>query len=127
MLQLKLIPIADPTREHFFPGSLIVRAVSPGVYTFDDMADDISNSCSLTRADVVGCMEALLMYVRAALTDGYIVELRGLGRLRVTVQSDLVTPEEAAQPGFRPASLVRRHNVTFRPAAALAAYVEQHA
>ena len=118
-LTLQLSRIHDPSGECVFPGSLIARVISPGTYTLSELADDISRSCSLTRADVVGCMEAMTHYIRAALAEGYIVHLDGLGRLRLTAQSDLCTPAEAARSGFSPASLIRRYRVVFRPDKAL--------
>lgn len=41
------------------PNKMVAKAVTRGLYTFDMLNDDISHSCSLTRADVVGCMEVL--------------------------------------------------------------------
>ena len=114
-LQFQLSRIYDPSGEGVFPGSLIARVVSPGTYTLSELADDITRSCSLTRADVIGCMEAMAHYIRAALAEGYIVQLDGLGRLRLSVRSDLCTPEEAAQRGFSPAQLVRQYRVPFLP------------
>jgi predicted histone-like DNA-binding protein len=114
MISIHLNTRNDP-RAPDAPKKVVAKAVTRGLYTFDMMADDISHSCSLTRADVVGCMEALIDHTMRHLDDGYTVDYRGLGRFQLIVDSGWTTPEEAARPDFRPASLVKSFRLRFLP------------
>lgn len=113
-MTLTLVHLTDPSSDAHYDGTLMARVVSPGTYTLSDLADDITRSCSLTRADVIGCMEAMTHHIRAALAKGCIVQLDGLGRLRVNARSSLCTPAEASRRGFSPATLVRAYHITFQ-------------
>ena len=97
------------------PWKLIARAKSRGKYTFDMMADDISHSCSLTRSDVVGCMEALIQQTVQHIMDGYTVDFRGLGTFMLKVDSDRATPEETEARGFRVDSMIKDYKLRFLP------------
>lgn len=114
MINIHLNPRNDP-RTPDAPSKVVAKAVTRGLYTFDMMADDISHSCSLTRADVVGCMEALIEHTMRHLDDGYTVDYRGLGRFQLTVDSGWTTPEDAARPDFRADSLVKKFKLRFLP------------
>ena len=103
------------------------RTVARGRYGFDQMADDISNACSLTRADVAAALTAMLEYTQAALLDGQIVELEGIGRFRITVEAGLCTPDEAVRRGLCADDVIRKYNVRFRPDARLSKHVASHA
>ena len=91
------------------------KHVSSGLYTFDMMADDIAFSCSLTRADVAGAMEALIDHTKRKLLEGYSVEYRGLGRFFINVDSRLAPLDEAEQPGFRLPSVIKGFRLRFIP------------
>ena len=91
-------------------------AKSRGKYTFDMMADDISHSCSLTRADVAGCMEALIEKTVEHIMDGYVVDYRGLGTFVLRVDSRMATREETQARGFRVDNLIKDYKLRFLPA-----------
>ena len=97
------------------PRMMIARAKSRGRYTFDMMADDISHSCSLTRADVAGCMEALIEQTVQHIMDGYTVDYRGLGSFMLQVDSGRATPEETKARGFRVGSMIKDYRLRFLP------------
>jgi predicted histone-like DNA-binding protein len=114
MIDIKLVLQNDP-RDVTKPWQYVARAKSRGKYTFDMMADDISHSCSLTRADVAGCMEALIEKTVQHIMDGYTVDFRGLGSFVLKVDSRLATPEETQARGFRVGSMIKDYRLRFNP------------
>ena len=114
MIDIKLHLHHNPlNREE--PWKMIARAKSRGKYTFDMMADDISHYCSLTRADVAGCMEALIEKTVEHIMDGYTVDYRGLGTFMLKVDSDRATSEETQARGFRVESMIKDYKLRFLP------------
>lgn len=114
----KLVRAIDP-RQPEAEGGVTVRTVSRGVYGFDQMAEDICRSTSLTEGDVVGAMRSMLHFARQALLNGYTVELEGLGRFRITVKSRLCTREETERRSFSVDDAIRLYKVQFTPDARL--------
>lgn len=55
------------------------RLISKGTMKTEDVCEYLSDSCSLTSADVKGAVEALTTYIGRQLSNGYSVELEGLG------------------------------------------------
>ena len=109
----KIIRSKDPrTMEE---GMVTGRAVSRGTYAFDQMCDDISEACSLTRADVTAAMESMLMFTKMALLAGQTVELRDFGRFRICIKSRQCTLAETQAREFRIDSLVRKFMLRFVP------------
>lgn len=107
-------------RSHYDPhrrvrGGVCAVHVTKGVYGFDQLAADISHHCSLTQADVVGCMEAMLTFTRERILAGYVVEYRGLGRFCLMVDSTLTSAEETVRPDFSLSSIIRGVRLRFIP------------
>ncbi|SFS60147.1 HU family DNA-binding protein [Sphingobacterium wenxiniae] len=73
----------DPTA----PKKFYVRPISSGEITLDELASQISHSCSLTEADVYGVLHSLIREIPRALADGYIVRLGNLGSFRMSINS----------------------------------------
>ena len=59
-IQVKFWPTKHP---HIAGDFYTLKSKRRGTYTFDMLADDISHHCSLTRADVAGCMEAVMRFL----------------------------------------------------------------
>lgn len=55
------------------------RLISKGTMRIEDVCEYISEASSLTSADVKGAIEALTTYIGRNLSNGYCVELEGLG------------------------------------------------
>ena len=103
------------------------RAVSRGTYAFDQMCDDISEACSLTRADVTAAMESMLMFTKMALLAGQTVELRDFGRFRICIKARQCTLAETQAREFRIGSLVRKYMLRFVPDIRLRRFIRQNA
>ncbi|RZF59972.1 HU family DNA-binding protein [Sphingobacterium corticibacterium] len=73
----------DPTA----PKKFYLRPVSSGEKTLDDLAADISHSCSLTESDVYAVLQSLVREIPRAISDGYIVRLGNLGSFRISINS----------------------------------------
>ncbi len=112
-IQCKIIRSKDPRTQA--EGMVTARAVSRGTYGFDQMCDDISEACSLTRADVAAAMESMLIFTRMALLAGQTVELRDFGRFRICISARQCTLAEAQAREFRIDSIVRRYMLRFIP------------
>ncbi|PRD49381.1 HU family DNA-binding protein [Sphingobacterium haloxyli] len=73
----------DPTA----PKKFYLRPISSGEKTLDDLAANISHSCSLTESDVYAVLQSLVREIPRAIADGYIVRLGNLGSFRMSVNS----------------------------------------
>ena len=101
---------------HGYPGTrYVVRKKARGVYTFDMLADDISHSCSLTRADVAGCMEALVEHTLGRLMDGYTVQYHNFGTFAITCDSQSVGEDYFTSHRIHPKSLIKGFKIRFIP------------
>lgn len=54
----------------------------------EELSEKISGACSLTPADVLGCLRALSDEIKTSLTSGSNVKLDGIGTFGVGVTSD---------------------------------------
>lgn len=124
-IQCKIIHNKDPHTQA--EGMATARAVSRGTYGFDQMADDISEATSLTRADVVAAMESLLIFTRTALLAGQTVELRDFGRFRICIKSRQCTLAETQEREFRIDTLVRKYMLRFVPDMRLRRHIAHYA
>ena len=86
------------------------QAVSSGEMTFEELCDDIAETCTLTSADVKACLDRMTWALAKNLQAGRIVQLGELGNFRMTIGSKgTITKEEFD------ASLIRKPKVTFYP------------
>jgi predicted histone-like DNA-binding protein len=113
-IQCKVVKGINP-RHPEAGGQYTLRAVSSGLYGFEQMCEDICRSSSLTEGDVAAAMRSMLHFAREALLAGQTVEMEGLGRFRITVKSRLCTPEETARRSFSVADVVRQYKLQFTP------------
>ena len=95
------------------------RAVKTGEYTFEDLAEDINNSTTVTQTDCTAVLRAMKSHITKALLSGQVVVLQDLGRLQVTLQSKCYTADAIRAEGFSPAAQIKGHRIIFRPEAKL--------
>ena len=91
------------------------RAIKTGEYTFDDLAEDINNSTTVTKADAMAVLASVKPYITRALLNGQVVVLQDVGRFQVSLQGKCYPREVMAQEDFSPSSMIKSHRVVFRP------------
>ena len=91
------------------------KNVKTGDYTFDNLAEDIAESTTVTRADAVAVLEAVRPKVKKALLAGQRVVLDGLGAFNIGIQGKAFDSATMAEEEFSPSSFIRSHRVIFRP------------
>jgi predicted histone-like DNA-binding protein len=101
------------------------RAIKTGEYSFSDLAEDINNSTTVTKADAMAVLASIKPFVTKALLSGQVVVLQDLGRLQVTLQGKCYPEEAIADKEFVPSSMIKSHKIVFRPDAALKREVAQ--
>ena len=95
------------------------KAVKTGEYTFDDLAADINNSTTVTKADAMAVLASIKPFITKALLAGQVVVLQDIGRFQVTLQGKCYTAEDMQQDDFTPSSKIKGHRILFRPEAKL--------
>ena len=95
------------------------RTVKTSDYTFEELAEDINNSTTITQADAFAVLKAMKKYIKQALLAGRRVVLSDLGAFRVSLTGKCYTQETMNAEGFLPSSMIRGVNVAFRPEAKL--------
>ena len=95
------------------------RAIKTGEYTFDDLATDINNSTTVTKADAMAVLASVKPYITRALLNGQVVVLQDIGRFQVTLQGKCYNAERMATEDFSPSSMIKSHRIVFRPEAQL--------
>lgn len=91
------------------------RAIKTGEYKFDDLAEDITNSTTVTKADAMAVLASMKPFITKALLAGQVVVLQDLGRLQVTLQGKCYSEDAMAASDFSPASMIKGHKILFRP------------
>ena len=91
------------------------RVVKTSDYTFEDLASDINDSTTVTRADAMAVLGSIKPFVTRALLAGQAVVLQDLGRLQIGLRGKCYTQETMQGENFSPASFIKGHKVVFRP------------
>ena len=91
------------------------RAIKTGEYTFDDLAEDINNSTTVTKADAMAVLASVKPYITRALLNGQVVVLQDVGRFQVSLQGKCYPKEVLDAEDFSPSSMVKSHRIVFRP------------
>ena len=91
------------------------RAIKTGEYTFDDLATDINNSTTVTKADAMAVLASIKPFITKALLAGQSVVLQDLGRFQVTLQGKCYAQDDIAAEDFNPASKIKSHRIIFKP------------
>ena len=91
------------------------KAIKTGDYTFEDLAADINNSTTVTRADAMAVLGSIKPFVTRALLAGQSVVLQDLGRLQVGIKGKCYTQAQMNDKEFSPSSFIKGHHLLFRP------------
>ena len=96
------------------------RLISKGTMRMEDVCEYLSDSSTLTSADVKGAIEALTTYIGRNLSNGYCVELEGLGHFSPALKTLQKTDEKGRTVFF-----ARADGVNFRCAKRLRELVDK--
>ena len=99
----------------FFKGT----AVKTGEYTFDDLATDINNATTVTKADAMAVLASIKPFITKALLGGQVVVLQDIGRFQVTLQGKCYPKEVLSAEDFSPSKQIKSHRIIFRPESSL--------
>lgn len=91
------------------------KAQKTSDYTFEDLANDISYSTTVTKADAMAVLASIKPFITRALLAGQVVVLQDLGRLQVTLQSKCFSSDTMLASDFSPSSMIKGHRILFRP------------
>ena len=91
------------------------RAVKTSDYTFEDLANDINDSTTVTRADAMAVLGSIKPFVTRALLAGQAVVLQDLGRLQIGLKGKCYSQDAMAASDFSPSAMITGHRVVFRP------------
>jgi predicted histone-like DNA-binding protein len=83
-------------------------------YSFEDLATDINNSTTVTRADALAVLNACQPFIEKALLAGQAVVLAGLGRFQISIQGKCWPAETMQSDEFMPSSMIKGHKILFR-------------
>ena len=95
------------------------RAIKSSDYTFDELAEDINNSTTVTQADAFAVLKAMKKYIKQALLAGRRVVLSDLGAMRMSITGRVFTADDLKNKDFIPSSKIKGLSVNFRPEAKL--------
>ena len=95
------------------------KAIKTSDYSFEDLAEEINNSTTVTQADALAVLRSMKPFITRALLAGQVVVLNDLGRLQVGVQGKCYSEDTMAASDFSPASMITGHKILFRPEVSL--------
>ena len=104
----------NPDVNHYKGTSVIT-----GTYNFDDLAEDIAESTTVTKADAMAVLGAIRPKIRKALLNGQRVVLNDLGSFHISIQGKCYPQEVLADEDFSPSANIKGHRIVFRPEAKL--------
>ena len=99
------------------------RAIKTSDYTFEDLANDINDSTTVTRADAMAVLGSIKPFVTRALLAGQAVVLQDLGRLQIGLRGKCYSQDAMAASDFSPSAMIKGHKIVFRPEVKLKADV----
>ena len=91
------------------------RAVKTSDYDFEDLAEDVQMSTTITEADVLGVLRAMKGYIVKALLAGRVVVLNDIGRFQIGLKGKCYPAEVMAADDFSPSAQIKGHRIVFRP------------
>lgn len=97
------------------------RLISSGTKGMKDVCGYINECCSLTSSDIKGVLDALSNYIGNQLSNGYSVELEGLGHFSPALKTEQKKTEEEGKVVYS----VRVDGVNFRCAPELKEKVKE--
>ena len=93
-------------------GKYFAKTISQGDISLRDLAEEASRNSSLKQSDVIAVITELEDMMRHRLADGHTIILDGIGRFRLSVESDDVDDPK----DFRFKKHIRRILCRFLPA-----------
>ena len=107
----------DKANNHWF-----ARAITTQTVETDQIADLIQARCTLTKADVKGCIESFIGVIKEQIQDSKAVKLNGLGTFKIGLKT-----VGAESPGdFSVNSNVTGAHVLFYPSRSVNSATGQH-
>ena len=91
------------------------RAIKTSDYTFEDLANDINNSTTVTKADALAVLASIKPFVTKALLNGQAVVLNDIGRFQISLQGKCYSQDAMAASDFSPSAQIKGHRIIFRP------------
>ena len=91
------------------------RARKTSDYSFKELAQDINNSTTVTKADAMAVLASVKPFILSALLSGRRVVLDDLGSLVLSVRSKCFTQEEMQEKDFVPSAKIKGFGIIFRP------------
>ena len=98
-------------------------AVKTSNYEFEELAEDISQSTTVTKADAVAVLTSMKPFIQRALLNGRRVVLQDLGALVMSITGKCYPEEALADDEFVPASMIKGFKIRFQPEAKLKKFV----
>ena len=94
-------------------------AVKTSDYDFNDLAEDIAESTTVTKADCMAVLAAMKPKIKKALLAGQRVVLSELGSFVISLQGKSYNADTMQDEDFSPSSYIKSHRIIFRPEVAL--------
>lgn len=92
------------------PKKFYAQSQAGGELTFDELCNDVAERCTVTRADIAGCIEAVLVTIAHGLRKGEVTRFGEFGSFQVNVQSKGVADEKEFN-----STMIKRAHIVFRP------------
>ena len=84
-------------------------------YTFKELAQDINNSTTVTKADAMAVLASVKPFILSALLAGRRVVLDDLGSFVLGIRSKCFTQEDMQEKDFVPSAKIKGYSIRFRP------------
>ena len=94
-------------------------AVKTSDYLFDELAEDIAQSTTVTKADAVAVLTSMKPFIQRALLNGRRVVLQDLGALVMSMTGKCYPEAALADEEFSPSSMIKGFKIRFQPEAKL--------
>ena len=95
------------------------RSIKTNDYTFEELAEDISFSTTVTKPDAQAVLAVIKPFITKALLAGRSVVLEDLGRFQISLQSKCFSENAMQAEDFVASSKIKGHRIVFRPEVSL--------
>lgn len=95
------------------------RSIKTNDYTFEELAEDISFSTTVTKPDAQAVLAVIKPFITKALLAGRAVVLEDLGRFQISLQSKCFSEDSMSAEDFVASSKIKGHRIVFRPEVSL--------
>ena len=90
-------------------------AVKTNNYDFTDLAEDIADGTTVTKADCMAVFTAMKPKIKKALLAGRRVVLSELGSFHISLQGKSYNADTMQDEEFKPAEYIKGSRIVFRP------------